>query len=533
MNWHWPRAQASGSGSVSQTSSAVSRALHIADIVHEVLERLCPPILTLSDYRVFITTRKHFLHTALTCRIFLEPSLDILWRFMHSILPLLKLLPPEDFQFANNEYVLSGPPLDDAPVIGIAYNTTDEGSKSSIMTLNHSPPSHSRFTSAMHFHTTFLPPFFHALTPFASAASAQPMIQNMVDSLLSCLRGKAHHIRSLSIGGVCPSQVPQLAGYFKGLVYLDLSHTLLAGGVFQSTLRKLANLPSMKSVRLNLGGDMDIRHHRQETIWSTSIEHVTLIGSVSQVAAFLNSNELPHIRDICLDFPSAYAGSIPPGPRRRLVHLQANTITGGFSLVGANQIYPHAFREILGFLTVLNQLQRLHIEPEAPSVALTSLASTDYWELANAFPALEKLALPPGNVITVDTLYKVAFLCPRLHTLAVGIDTETIPALPSSQYPAIAHNLKVLSVGTSGLNNVHLVTRHLHQLFPRLETVLTGNPAWNTVQDLLKLHRSMVVDSLDRRVVTSEFVNNLKAEYAPSRPKKKRVNVGRKMKNTG
>ncbi|TFK73119.1 hypothetical protein BDN72DRAFT_247154 [Pluteus cervinus] len=93
------------SGSASETSNAVSRALQIVDIVQEILEWLCPPLLTLSDYLAFIPTRKIFLHTALSCHTFLEPSLNILWRSMHSIFPLLKLLPTECFHERNGEYV--------------------------------------------------------------------------------------------------------------------------------------------------------------------------------------------------------------------------------------------------------------------------------------------------------------------------------------------------------------------------------------------------------------------------------------------
>lgn len=46
---------------------------------------------------------QHLLWAALTCKTFLEPALDVLWRTMNSLIPLLKLLP--SFQLVLDTYV--------------------------------------------------------------------------------------------------------------------------------------------------------------------------------------------------------------------------------------------------------------------------------------------------------------------------------------------------------------------------------------------------------------------------------------------
>lgn len=49
--------------------------------------------------------RTHLFYAVGTCRSFLHPALDVLWRLLPSVFPLLKLLP--SFQLVNGEYILS------------------------------------------------------------------------------------------------------------------------------------------------------------------------------------------------------------------------------------------------------------------------------------------------------------------------------------------------------------------------------------------------------------------------------------------
>ena len=48
-------------------------------------------------------TRKDLFYAARTCRTFLDPAINALWRVLPSLFPLLKLLP--SFHTVNNQYV--------------------------------------------------------------------------------------------------------------------------------------------------------------------------------------------------------------------------------------------------------------------------------------------------------------------------------------------------------------------------------------------------------------------------------------------
>lgn len=47
--------------------------------------------------------RRNLIRAALTCKVFLDPALDRLWRAIDTLLPLLKLLP--SFQLVGGVYV--------------------------------------------------------------------------------------------------------------------------------------------------------------------------------------------------------------------------------------------------------------------------------------------------------------------------------------------------------------------------------------------------------------------------------------------
>ncbi|TFK73140.1 hypothetical protein BDN72DRAFT_956755 [Pluteus cervinus] len=471
---------------------------------------------------------------------------------MHSIYPLLKLLPPEDFQQRNGECILSRLTPDSTSTDWHRVEYYGRRIKAFYHDPNSLPtmtlPFHTCCAIQSYFPSSLFPKidslhigsfdpisdavlFMMASSPLrrVDICKIQPCNRNLVDSLLTCLREKAQNIQHLTLGGICPSQFPQWAGYLTGLISLDLTQLDLDEGLYQPTIRGIANLPLLRTLMLDLAGG--IGPQLPETVWSAPIDHLTLKGSISQIAAFLNCHEMAHIRDIRLEFPACYAGNVAPLEDwiafqqilslvvSRWSEMQGVVLDIERFLNSSVRLHRQDFPEVIEPLTVLTQLRRLRILPETSSVSCPGLSATDYWTMAKAFPALEHLALPlaRGNVITFEGLYKFALRCPRLRFLVVGIDTQLIP---TTQYPAVATDLEILSVGDSPLHNfkVHSITRHLNQLFPRLKTIISTNAAWNDVQDLLKLYRSMMADSSERREVTSALVEELEAEDEVSVP---------------
>ncbi|TFK73127.1 hypothetical protein BDN72DRAFT_835137 [Pluteus cervinus] len=525
-----------------ETGNAVSRALGLDDIVREIFASLYPRVVTLSHYRAFVSTREHLLHTALTCRAFLEPALDILWRSMHSVYPLLNLLPPEDFGLQNGEYILSGIPL---------YHASDVWNRVSyyarrIKIFYHDPISLPTLPLASYtgnavarylpssllpnldtlyianFTSTYDEVIFMAVSTTLRRVeiyNVQNENQNLVDSLLTCILGAAQNLQHLTFGGVCPSRIHQHVGYLSGLISLNLSHTVVKDDIFQLIIQNISKLPFIKLLALNLGS---MGRNLPATVWSASLEHLSLTGNTTQIYSFLNRNSIPFIHRITLKFPIIYSTDSYEynwATLKNIVSVIASCwlnmekivlVLEFLTQIPAGRMRPD-FRGIVSPLTSLTQLTDLRIYPETVSILITSLATTDYFDIANAFPALEYLALPRANMVTFDALYRIALLCPRLRFLGVGINTRTFPILPSSQHPVISHNLEVLSVGNSHLRptDVRIITRHLNRLFPCLKTIVANSSNWGDVRDLLKLCRSVIQDHTERQGATPELVSEL------------------------
>lgn len=57
------------------------------------------------NYKKLRGSRKYLLDAALVCRSFSEPALDLLWRSMESLRPLLNLLPKSHLEVMDGQYV--------------------------------------------------------------------------------------------------------------------------------------------------------------------------------------------------------------------------------------------------------------------------------------------------------------------------------------------------------------------------------------------------------------------------------------------
>lgn len=95
----------------SDPRSAQESVLFSDDLISEIFEYLTiDPRFVQSgfdpeNYKKLRETRGHLLGVALVCRSFREPALDLLWRSMESIIPLLKLLPRNNLELSNGQYV--------------------------------------------------------------------------------------------------------------------------------------------------------------------------------------------------------------------------------------------------------------------------------------------------------------------------------------------------------------------------------------------------------------------------------------------
>ncbi|TFK73116.1 hypothetical protein BDN72DRAFT_246986 [Pluteus cervinus] len=250
-----------------------------------------------------------------------------------------------------------------------------------------------------------------------------------------------------------------------------------------------------------------------------------LEGSIFQISTFLNKNQIPHMRQINLEFLFSDVNhnsdvwdedfQLIPILISGLLDVQEVVLEAQYSQNISTFPSLPLFRDIILPLTALTRLKCLDIfscsrRPLVPNIPLTN---TDYLVIADVFPVLERLVLSRDNVMTFDDLYSIALRCPHLRYLGIGIDVQTFPILSSTHQPPISHGLETLSVGDSPLLDPHHVTQHIHRLFPHLQKISASEfeYEWKTVQSLLEFHRSLTRDSSDRRDAASVLAEELKA----------------------
>ncbi|KIM45703.1 hypothetical protein M413DRAFT_24845 [Hebeloma cylindrosporum] len=87
---------------VTSEKSAQERAMENQDILGEIFNVISFDLDTPGNDPS--QTRKDLFYAACTCRAFLDPAVNALWRVLPSLYPLLKLLP--SFQLVNSQYIL-------------------------------------------------------------------------------------------------------------------------------------------------------------------------------------------------------------------------------------------------------------------------------------------------------------------------------------------------------------------------------------------------------------------------------------------
>lgn len=78
---------------------------------HDIFDEICDYLSfdNDSDADEITRSRQNLLWVALTCKAFLEPALDRLWKQLDSLFPLLKVLP--EFMQSDGTYVSKALPL--------------------------------------------------------------------------------------------------------------------------------------------------------------------------------------------------------------------------------------------------------------------------------------------------------------------------------------------------------------------------------------------------------------------------------------
>lgn len=146
----------------------------------------------------------------------------------------------------------------------------------------------------------------------------------------------------------------------------------------------------------------------------------------------------------------------------------------------------------LGALTVFSNVRMVHVQPSF-GIPLTSDTAN---RLAVAWPHIEELQLgteypPSKTIITARDLIPFARYCPNLQCLGIVFDARSGSLEPDSG--PFSNNLTSLSVGNSPIDDPNSVAAFLSSIFPIIDSVDTGSEdeivdeMWMEVQRMLDI----------------------------------------------
>ncbi|KDR85791.1 hypothetical protein GALMADRAFT_218880 [Galerina marginata CBS 339.88] len=98
-------------GSANTKNASQEAVLENFDLLENIFSFFEPPSdVSSASWALSLPGRQALLNAALTCKVFVDPAMDILWRSMDSLTPLVKILPT--FVMIGTEYTVNGAILD-------------------------------------------------------------------------------------------------------------------------------------------------------------------------------------------------------------------------------------------------------------------------------------------------------------------------------------------------------------------------------------------------------------------------------------
>ncbi|KAJ7448946.1 hypothetical protein FB451DRAFT_1053586 [Mycena latifolia] len=479
----------------------------ILTLIFEEIDLATPPRSLDSNLRELHSTRKSLLAAALTCTDFCPLALDILWRTIDNLSPLLRLLPA--LKPINGVNTLSGQiePADWARFRCYAKRVRRVMYPGDALPL----PTHpSVYPALAMLHQTPLFPNLvsiectsarvDASSPFPEALLLlSPTIRHVEISalaldlpsttiFLSTLAGVSSQLSSLTLRNQSYAVLEAIALPFPCLRELDL--TEMVGAMSTDFLKALSNLtilaslsidlnfpdfPSVLSVAQTVGpcsfSALKRLHIRcsSDTILAISLRLITSRGLHTLVIDGRSTSQvhLPWSITLCQEIADRWPYSLR---RLEISNLVSNLVPA-----------PTSCLELFA-------LRSLNIFTLRNSPAL-SFAGVTLSDIAKAWPEITSLSIPSLPGVTISNLAVLAQNCPQLTDLEISL-TAAIPVPPLSTTPVCGHALRALTVCDSPCSpvGVQILSRHLDRLFPRLQSVRSedrDSARWAEVESLI------------------------------------------------
>ncbi|TFK75514.1 hypothetical protein BDN72DRAFT_441672 [Pluteus cervinus] len=526
----------------SHTKIRQERVLLTEDLVHDILEYLA--IDPRSDWNSFseyhgevVASRKQLHSAALISRCFVHPALNLLWRTIDSVKPLLDLLPESLLSLDDGEYtVLHRSPkaqLEAADLQRFNYyaqmvkafclKQPDPALKLPVYhALAHHGVPMPFFPRLQSLHIEDLsasaedPLLFHILAPSLRrvmiSTYADPKV---VRTILASLLSQAPDLCYFRSHVPLPKDAMEWVLDFDQLRRLRLDFPLCAIFQPESKLNRLTHLTHMS---LDFGAISSADIVDNATIPCEALTRLSITCKPSVIFSLVEALELPNIREAILTLCSF--DTLPKNRfifasiRRWAPTLEALTVNGGRAMP-LNAIYYHTQKAKLSRFKRLRYFKvyglRTNIFAPPKCEELDFSLST----LASILPNVEYLSLPTWQqTISYHTLCMVLVRCRQLRFLQVGINPQTFPPKKLGRNAFPCGVLEMLAVGDGKDFDPFLIAHHLLRLFPHLKTVLSSSERWNAVNELVDFTRSLMMDKLNYPEVTPGFLEDFSARWS-------------------
>ncbi|KAJ6578815.1 hypothetical protein DFH09DRAFT_1361176 [Mycena vulgaris] len=483
------------------------RALEILELVEIVcgylLEPDSPEATRFSNLNAF----------ARTCKFFVGPSIDLLWKTQNTLGNLFKCMPSDIWKETTNagytEHYLLRPMLLSDWERPLMYASCVKHLilvEAPMLSTHHGPPNPEDLFPYIRL---FLGPKIRGISLYLedskSALSALPALSHKCPALqFAAIRSTALYnddeLRSVSL-------------FIRGLTQLV---TLEVNVIDRAAFQHLGHLPALRSLKIGtLNGWNDPRHpaplprlpfpalrilHFEDTSVAKASAHIEML-SECQLSLLTVDLTAPATAAATTGFYAALAAHCVPATLNALDVSNAEWYTPRLPF-GAN---PAAFcvpSAALRQLCCFNELMMVCLQ----SPAGFAFDDATAWALASAWPRLQLLVLTadasaPTDVMaaapraTLDALRAFAQHCPELRGLTIPL---TALAVPSSEGPGPVQTcMTSLDVGTAPIAApAELVAEFMAGLFPALRDLKTdsevddeddddADDAWDEVRALL------------------------------------------------
>ncbi|RDB17293.1 hypothetical protein Hypma_001931 [Hypsizygus marmoreus] len=468
-------------------------------------------------------TNTHLLWAALTCKAFLEPALNVLWRSASSLVPLLNLLPT--FQLVQDTYVIRGVTREPdwnryfyyARRVREFYYPGELGEDKKIA-------NHTKVRLAQLWTTPLLPALrrFICLDVSAPGLFIHPLFlshtiehvelrfisdgeDEAVGTLLATISDEVPSLRSLILWGFMSIRTLSYVPELKNLQLLHLRH--MGPAIDSQFIASIGAFEYLTDLAIDFNGSPYSRFPVDPGF--TTLKQLSITATFNIAQDFLTSLS----KDVVLNSLSFV---VPPGPftmgwEDQLASLFSKICERWPSSLQSITLdhegtWDHVSLSMSNFVPLV---QLPHIKSLQVIQYLTTLSNDDIHQLASAWPNLETLSFPfdhgiaPNTKPTFSALYTLAALCPHIKSIQIPLTFQVIPPLPDPR-PA-SRRLESLFIGCVDaphtIPDLLIIAHHIDRLFPRLKLLANADgdiDVWERVWCMIQAFRSVRSEEFNR-----------------------------------